>query len=90
MTRTLRFARVTRMSIMGTVVQFRPRQQRQAPIMVEDEDIDLMTALDVAIRDLRDIAGMCDRPEAREQAHACLSMLERAYAEASAEATIAW
>lgn len=69
---------------MGTVVQFRLRQQCEIPAVNEGEDIDLVTALDVAIRDLRDIAGMCDRPEAREQANACLVMLERAYEEAAA------
>ncbi|GHE58865.1 hypothetical protein GCM10019059_17970 [Camelimonas fluminis] len=68
---------------MGNVVQFRMRPRFENPVIDNDEDIDLMTALDVAIRDLRDIAGMCDRPEAREQANACLSMLERAYAEAA-------
>ncbi|MFC0283573.1 hypothetical protein ACFFJB_08145 [Camelimonas abortus] len=67
---------------MGTVVQFRPRRRPEPIVTAEDDDsIDLITALDVAIRDLRDIAGMCERPEAREQAHACLTMLERAYAE---------
>lgn len=69
---------------MGTVVQFRPRQSCEIPVANQDEDIDLVTALDVAIRDLRDIAVMCDRPEAREQANACLVMLERAYQEAAA------
>ncbi|MGV2978716.1 hypothetical protein ACERNI_00700 [Camelimonas sp. ID_303_24] len=68
---------------MGNVVQFRMRPRFENSVIDNDEDIDLMTALDVAIRDLRDIAGMCDRPEAREQANACLSMLERAYAEAA-------
>lgn len=68
---------------MGTVVQFRLRERFETPVVADDADIDLVTALDVAIRDLRDIAGMCDRPEAREQANACLVMLERAYAEAA-------
>jgi len=71
------------MSIMGNVVQFRLRQRFDQPVVDDADDIDLITALDVAIRDLRDIAGMCEKPEAREQANACLLMLERAYAGAA-------
>lgn len=68
---------------MGNVVQFRLRQRFDQPVVDDADDIDLITALDVAIRDLRDIAGMCEKPEAREQANACLLMLERAYAGAA-------
>ena len=43
------------------------------------EEIDLLTAVDVAIRDLREIAARSEN--CREQAVECLRMLERAYAE---------
>ncbi|MGV8841471.1 MAG: hypothetical protein ACWA6X_14365 [Bauldia sp.] len=50
------------------------------PVRSKDEDadpeIDLMTAVDVAIRDLRDIAARLDHP-GREQADSCRKMLER-------------
>ncbi len=55
------------------VIPFRPRP----PVEDEEPDIDLATAVAVAIRDLRDIAdGLADG--AREQAIACRRMLERA------------
>jgi len=55
------------------VIPFRPR------VVAEDEepDIDLATAVAVAIRDLRDIAPALAGPS-REQADACRKMLERA------------
>jgi len=40
-------------------------------------DIDIITAVDAAIRDLRDIARECDE-HVREQAEECRRMLERA------------
>jgi len=48
-------------------------------------DIDLFTAVDAAIRDLRDIARGCDA-RVREQADECRRMLERAYGAAVADA----
>ena len=48
-------------------------------------DIDLLTAVDAAIRDLRDIGQGCDG-KAREQADECRRMLERAYCVAVGEA----
>jgi hypothetical protein len=42
-------------------------------------DIDLLTAVDVAIRDLRDIARALGEDTVREQAEACRQMLERAF-----------
>lgn len=48
-------------------------------------DIDLLTAVDAAIRDLRDIAQGCD-VKLREQADECRRMLERAYCAAMDEA----
>jgi hypothetical protein len=42
-------------------------------------DIDLLTALDVAIRDLHDIAARTSG-ETRRQAEACRDLLEQTYA----------
>jgi hypothetical protein len=47
----------------------------QFPAKDETTEIDLVTALDVAIRDLRDISKEC-RGDTREQAEACLRMLK--------------
>jgi hypothetical protein len=47
----------------------------------DDDDIDLLTAVDAAIRDLREIADRWDQT-ARAQADECRLMLERAYAAA--------
>lgn len=52
------------------------------PARPDDEDgldIDLITAVDVAIRDLRDIARALGEDTVREQAEACRRMLERAF-----------
>ncbi len=57
----------------ANVIPFRPR----APAEDEEPDIDLATAVAVAIRDLRDIAGDLAGPS-RDQAEACRKMLERA------------
>ncbi len=63
---------------MGVVVAFRPRVQVEDDLEAEVE-IDLLTAVDVAIRDLRDIMRRWGEEPALEQAHACQEMLERAY-----------
>lgn len=64
---------------MGVIVAFRPRVEPS--VQSEDEsEIDLFTAVDVAIRDLRDIAQRWGEPGALAQAEACREMLERAYA----------
>ncbi|MEO8668685.1 MAG: hypothetical protein ABI399_09230 [Bauldia sp.] len=60
---------------MATIIQFRSR----ADIAEESGDIDLLTAVDAAIRDLRDIAARCVETSARLQADECRLMLERAY-----------
>jgi hypothetical protein len=60
---------------MADIIQFRCR----ADIQDENPDIDLLTAVDVAIRDLRDIAERCGEATARLQAEECRRMLERAY-----------
>jgi len=49
----------------------------------DDPDIDLLMAVDVAIRDLRDIARALGEERVREQAEACRRMLERAFEAAS-------
>lgn len=63
---------------MGKVIQFPERAADQDA----EPDIDLMTAVDAAIRDLRDIAERCGE-EARAQAEECRRMLERAFEAAS-------
>ncbi len=52
------------------------------PCRTEDDvAVDLLTAVDVAIRDLRDIAARLDG-SCRDQADQCRRLLERAYARA--------
>jgi hypothetical protein len=60
---------------MAKIIQFPPR----AELDDEAPDIDLLTAIDAAIRDLRDIAAVCSEEAARRQAEDCRRMLERAY-----------
>jgi hypothetical protein len=60
---------------MAEIIQFRPR----AEIAEEAEDIDLYTAVDVAIRDLREIAARWGEEGARIQAEECRRMLEKAF-----------
>ena len=45
----------------------------------EEPGIDLLTAVDVAIRDLRDIARQAAEETSRKQADECRRMLERAF-----------
>jgi hypothetical protein len=52
---------------------------RSLEIDDDDMDVDLLTAVDVAIRDLRDIARALGEDAVREQAEACRRMLERAF-----------
>lgn len=63
---------------MGVVVAFRPRVESSQS--QEEAEIDIFTAVDVAIRDLRDITRQWGEPAALAQAEACRAMLERAYA----------
>ncbi len=58
--------------VMANIIQFPVRTRDED----SDPDVDLMTAVDVAIRDLRDIAERLDHP-GREQAESCRRMLER-------------
>ena len=62
---------------MAEIIQFPLR--RAEPDDDESLDIDLITAVDVAIRDLRDIARALGEDTVREQAEACRRMLERAF-----------
>lgn len=58
---------------MSNVVPFPSRPSA----LSERPELDLLSAVDFAIRDLRDIAVACT-DEARTQAHDCMDMLERA------------
>ncbi len=57
---------------MSNVIPFPVRSTAAA-----ENELDLLSAVDFAIRDLRDIAASCT-DEARAQAHDCMDMLERA------------
>ena len=65
---------------MAEIIQFplRPIEPDESEVV----DIDLLTAVDVAIRDLRDIARALGEDSVREQAEACRQMLERAFSTA--------
>jgi hypothetical protein len=63
---------------MAEIVQFRSR----AELAEETLDIDLVTAVDAAIRDLRDIVARWGQEAALQQAQECRQMLERALAAA--------
>jgi hypothetical protein len=65
---------------MSNVIPFRKPEPDPALL----HEIDLFTAVDAAIRDLRDIAQSCD-DEARQQADECRRMLERAFRAAVGE-----
>jgi hypothetical protein len=60
---------------MAEIIQFRSR----ADIADESAEIDLLTAVDAAIRDLRDIQTRWGEEAARIQAEECRLMLERAF-----------
>ena len=60
---------------MAEIIQFRSRVE----IAEEAEEIDLFTAVDAAIRDLRDISARWGEEGARIQAEECRRMLERAF-----------
>jgi hypothetical protein len=65
---------------MSNVIPFRRPVADPAP----PHEIDLVTAVDAAIRDLRDIARSSGDP-VREQADECRRMLERAFQAAVGE-----
>ena len=58
---------------MGKVILF------PCKIEAREDEIDLYTAVDVAIRDLRDIAQYTGEDEVRRRAEECRLMLESAY-----------
>jgi len=60
---------------MAEIIQFRPKSE----IAEENEAIDLYTAVDAAIRDLREITARWGDEAARLQAEECRRMLERAF-----------
>ncbi len=66
---------------MSNVIPFRKKAVEPIP----GSEIDLFTAVDAAIRDLRDIACGC-HGKLREQADDCRRMLERAFHTAVGEA----
>jgi hypothetical protein len=51
-------------------------------ILADEQEIDLLTAVDIAIRDLRQISENSSGP-VRVQARECLRMLERVFTAAS-------
>jgi len=51
---------------------------RRVAAQAHETEIDLLTAVDAAIRDLRDITRGCD-DTVREQADECRRMLEQAF-----------
>ena len=59
---------------MAEIVKFRSR----ADLDEDALDIDLVTAVDAAIRDLRDIIAGWGEEASRQQADECRRMLERA------------
>jgi hypothetical protein len=64
---------------MADIVQFRSRADLDEESL---DDIDLVTAVDIAIRDLRDILARWGEEAARTQANECRLMLEQALAAA--------
>lgn len=62
---------------MGQVLQFRPLKP---PIAEHDgEALDLLSAVDFALRDLADIAPHILHEPSREQARQCRQMLQEAF-----------
>jgi hypothetical protein len=60
---------------MSDVIPFRSRNEQS----YEETEIGLMTAVDAAIRDLRDIVQHWGEERSRIQADECRLMLERAF-----------
>lgn len=63
---------------MADIIPFRRREETE----FDDDGIDLLTAVDAAIRDLREISMRWEEEASRLQAADCLKMLERAFATA--------
>ncbi len=64
---------------MGQVLQFRVPERRPLETEAEPLGIDLMTAVDVALRDLDDIIPFIGHAAMREQAEACRRMLQDSF-----------
>jgi hypothetical protein len=64
----------------GEIVAFQPKSRDLAEAPVS---IDLLTAVDVAIRDLNEIAGTHDLALARSRAAECLATLAAAFGNAT-------
>ena len=64
---------------MAEIIPFRRKSQEKEE---DDTAIDLLTAVEVAIRDLRDIAEQWGEESSRTLAEECRLMLERAFAAA--------
>ena len=59
---------------MAMIIQFPVREAA-----AEEAEIDLLTAVDAAIRDLRDIADGVSEAALKQQAEECRQMLEQAF-----------
>jgi hypothetical protein len=66
---------------MAVIIPFRAPDSEPSEI----EELGLLTAVDVAIRDLADITAHWGSEQAREQAHECRMMLVRAFELARSE-----
>ncbi len=66
---------------MSNVIPFKKR----IPDQPSDTDIDIFTAVDAAIRDLREVAVACDGA-VRDRVDECRHMLEQAFRSAVGEA----
>ena len=64
---------------MAMIIQFPVREAT-----AEEAEIDLLTAVDAAIRDLRDIADGVNEGALKQQAEECRQMLEQAFRAARA------
>jgi hypothetical protein len=64
------------------VAEIIPFRRKNRENEEEDTAIDLLTAVEVAIRDLRDIAEQSGEESSRLLAEECRRMLERAFAAA--------
>ena len=64
---------------MSNVVYLDARRPLPVPVGADDMDLDLMTAVDVALRDLADISRHISLDAAREQAEVCRQMLKAAF-----------
>lgn len=71
---SLRLSSQRGLASMAEIIQFHPK-----PRIEIDEEIDIYTAVDAAIRDLRDITARWGEEAARTQAEECRRMLERAF-----------